>query len=376
MCRVCGRPSLALILGLASLLSADGECCSQPHLPTTLQRGLFKGTGSHLPSRLFGALRGGGQEARGGPRTLDLKSITCPDKSLALTNHVYLNGADFSRMFDDASSPPRFVQIGGFIFTASESQAVTAGSVAFNSAQRKTLKLSSGDSVQVTEVAELPQSKIHAASVELAVDFAGRATPNEALPAQTVAAHVLRSLDGQVLTVGQQFISETCGLNLLFTAKSVLTFKEQPPHGAHADSAEIRALWSGGGVMRTGLMGLVGPACKIGATAAKGSSLKITDERGGSSTTAQQRGSQLFSPDFSLEDLGIGGLDAQVCSSAVLCFSPFSRRALSHACLACLLPRPLLFSLSSPALASPPSPPSPPSPSFPSLLACLTTPRL
>jgi hypothetical protein len=298
-------------LGLVGLALADRERWIRPALATARWHGRVRGDAQPYVRSVLG-LRGGGPGRATGPRTYDLAAATCPDKALALTNHVYLNGADLARIFEDAMAP-HFVQIGGFVFAASGSEAVPVGSVAFNSAQRKTLKVSTGDRVQATEVAELPKDKIHAASLELAVDFAGRATANEVLPADTVAAHVLRSLEGQVLTVGQHFISETRGLNLLLTVKSVLTFKDTPPPGADADAPEIRALWSSGGVMRTGMMGIVGPACKIGVAAAKGSLLKIRDSQGadGGSSSAR-RGSQLFSPEFSLEDLGIGGLDAQV----------------------------------------------------------------
>ena len=258
----------------------------------------------------------GGSAPGGEPQVLKLAAATCPDKALALTNHAYLNSADYARIFQRggvAEDATCFVQVAGFIFAASGSDAVAAGSVAFNSAQRRTLKVSSGDEIEVTALAELPQSKIHAASLELAVDFAGRASPtSEALPADAIEAHVVRALGGQVLTVGQYFVSETRGVNLLFTVKSVLSFKDPPPPGAAAGSEEIRALWSSGGVMRTGLMGIVSPACKVSVTAAKGSMLKIASSGGGGGGGAAQRGSQLFSPDFSLEDLGIGGLDEQV----------------------------------------------------------------
>ena len=193
-------------------------------------------------------LRGGAAaDDSGEPRIFQLLAATCPDKTLALTNHVYLNSGDILRMF---SATPRYLQMGGFIYAASESDAVAAGNVALNSAQRKTLRVSSGEHLQATALTELPSSKMHAASLELAIDFAGRTSANEALPADVIASHVLRTLGGQVLTVGQQFVSEVRGLNLLFTVKSVLTFKDAPPQGAAADSTDIRALWSNGGVTR------------------------------------------------------------------------------------------------------------------------------
>ena len=243
---------------------------------------------------------------------MSLVAATCPDKALALTNHVYLNPADREQMFGENGG--LFVQIGGFVFAASENQAVNVGRVAFNSAQRKTLKVSTGEDIQVAALVQLPQNKIHAASLELAVDFAGRVAANEALPAETLAAKVLTAFEGQVLTIGQHFLVEMQGLNLQLTVKNVLTFKETPPAGSSADSAEVRALWSGGQVMRTGLMGIVGPACKVAISPVKGSLLKVASAATGAAQgdSAAQRGSHLFSPDFSLESLGIGGLDAQV----------------------------------------------------------------
>ena len=285
------------------------------------------GQGWKAPRRVH-RLRGG-SDSIGEPRAFELVAATCPDKALALTNHVYLNSVDLLRIFDGAM--PRFLQIRGFIYSVSESDAVALGNVAFNSAQRKTLKVSSGEPVHASAFTELPQHKIHAASLELSVDFAGRASANEALPSDAVAAHVLRSFEGQVLTVGQHFVGEAHGLNLLFIVKSILAFKDTPPSRTTPDSPEIRALWSGGGVVRTGLMGIVGPACQVGVVAAKGSLLKISSIGGveGSGGGAQ-RESQLFSPDFSLEDLGIGGLDAEV---GVIFRRAFASRVYSPAVL-------------------------------------------
>ena len=277
----------SFFLCILALGFADGEHGKGQPLASTVQRDVdlkwpnLVGTGRHATnvfarnacadrlSRIRGGEGGSIQE----PRTMSLVAATCPDKALALTNHVYLNPADREQMFGENGG--LFVQIGGFVFAASENQAVNVGRVAFNSAQRKTLKASTGEDIQVAALVQLPQNKIHAASLELAVDFAGRVAANEALPAETLAAKVLTAFEGQVLTIGQHFLVEMQGLNLQLTVKNVLTFKETPPAGSSADSAEVRALWSGGQVMRTGLMGIVGPACKVAISPVKGSLLKV-----------------------------------------------------------------------------------------------------
>jgi hypothetical protein len=168
---------VALGVGLTGALGAlevglTGVCALRHRAPA--HSGGTAAGGRISPAFKVQRLRGG--VAHGGePQVLKLEAATCPDKTLALTNHAYLHSADYARIFGDAND--RFVQIGGFIFAASGSDAVAAGSVAFNSAQRKTLKVSSGDEIEVTALTELPQSKIHAAALELAVDFAGRASP-------------------------------------------------------------------------------------------------------------------------------------------------------------------------------------------------------
>ena len=146
-------------------------------------------------------LRGAGQNELPAPQTVHLVAVTCPDKALALTNHVLLNPADLMRFF--ASQSARFVQLNGFMLTASASDAVAEGHIALNSAQRKSLKVSSGEEIQAALPVALPPTRIHAASLELAVDFAGRATTNEALPADVVSEHVLRVFNGQILTKSQ-----------------------------------------------------------------------------------------------------------------------------------------------------------------------------
>ena len=54
-------------------------------------------------------------------------------------------------------------------------------------------------------------------------------------------------------------------------------------------------------------MGRLGRSCKVSVVPAKGSLLKIASGSTVGGSGAVQRGSQLFSPNFSLEDLGIGG---------------------------------------------------------------------
>jgi hypothetical protein len=294
-----GRPNAVLLICLLCLGSADGEtrgrlAMSQEHRVHGRGRSalVFNGWRARpvldyecIHDKQVNRLRGGAAESGEEPKVIALVASTCPDKVLALTNHVYLNTADIERIFHTATA--RYLQISGFFFTASASDAVAVGCVALNSAQRKTLRVSSGENVEATPLEEIPDAKMHAASIELAVDFAGRSSANEVLPLDFVAAHIVRSLSGQVLTVGQHFVSEARGLNLIFSVKSVLTFKDAPPSGATPDSPEVRALWSSGGVMRTGLMGIVGDACKVGVVAVKGSLLKITNTSPGAAARYQ-----------------------------------------------------------------------------------------
>lgn len=294
---------LTCLLGLGS---ADGETCgglavsSQNHRVHGRGRSALVSSGWSSRPFLDDAcnraadtwhnnvhrLRGGAAEIGGEPKAITLIASTCPDKVLALTNHVYLNTADIERIFHSATA--RYLQISGFFYTVSTSDAVSVGSVALNSAQRKTLRVSSGENVEATPLTEIPDSGMHAASIELAVDFAGRSSANEVLPLDVIAAHIVRFLSGQVLTVGQHFVSEARGLNLIFSVRSVLTFKDVPPTGATPDSSVVRTLWSSGGVMRTGLMGIVGDACKVGVVAVKGSLLKISNTSPGAAGARYQ----------------------------------------------------------------------------------------
>jgi hypothetical protein len=245
-------------------------------------------------------------------KTLD--AVASPDKALALTNMVYLSPADHRAVCSPAKEGDlSYVQINGVIFVAGASEAVQPGTVAFNAAQRKSAQVSIGEGVGVVG-AELPDTLIQAASLELSVDVAGRACPNEPVSAEAIAGKVSERLAGHVLSVGQSFLCEVRGTNLMLKVLQVAVFRESVPGGRALDRAEVEARWAGGGVEPRAVLGLIGANSVVKVAAAAGSQLKITADAGSQAGAAggaagAPRGSALFRPDFALEDLGIGGLD-------------------------------------------------------------------
>ena len=123
-----GRPNAVLLICLLCLGSADGEtrgrlAMSQEHRVHGRGRSalVFNGWRARpvldyecIHDKQVNRLRGGAAESGEEPKVIALVASTCPDKVLALTNHVYLNTADIERIFHTATA--RYLQISGFFF--------------------------------------------------------------------------------------------------------------------------------------------------------------------------------------------------------------------------------------------------------------------
>jgi hypothetical protein len=159
------------------------------------------GTAGKFPLALIRRLRGGSTSSQS-REWKKLRTATCPDKALALTNHVYLNPSDFQELtaFARGAAPgaEAYVSIGPCVFLARGHDGVEAGTVALSSAQRKSARVSCDEQVAVRSY-RLADAGVQIASVELAVDYAGRAAAGAApVDADALALHLLSRLRGQV----------------------------------------------------------------------------------------------------------------------------------------------------------------------------------
>uniref|UniRef100_A0A7S0EMV1 Vesicle-fusing ATPase n=1 Tax=Hanusia phi TaxID=3032 RepID=A0A7S0EMV1_9CRYP len=261
------------------------------------------------------------------------KTVTCPDKTLALTNKVVMSDDDASKLTSEASPHGLFVKIGDFIFQVEFSSAVSAGNVGMNMAQRRSLKVSTGDEVELTVLIDVPCDNLLVALCDVSVDFAGRSQACDPLSCQQVASSILDRLKGQIVTVGQSILLDVQGLNVIFKVTALSVFKQKP---SALTEIEVKQAWGSGLVAPHAILGLIDSVSQISVSAAKGSALQLKDSVQGSHPH-QVRGSKLFSPEFSLESLGIGGLSSEVGSifrrafaSRVYPPSVLSRMGLKH----------------------------------------------
>mmetsp|Transcript_34153 Transcript_34153/g.106976 ORF Transcript_34153/g.106976 Transcript_34153/m.106976 type:complete len:811 (-) Transcript_34153:40-2472(-) len=263
-----------------------------------------------------------------------LRTVTCPDKTLALTNKVVMSHENAAALFTDTeSSRDLFVKIGDFIFQVAFSNAVAAGNIGMNMAQRRSLKVSTGDEVELTALLDIPHDNLLVALCDVSVDFAGRSQACDPVSCQQVASSLLDRLKGQIVTVGQSILLDVQGLNIIFKVTALSVFKQKP---SALTEKEIKQAWAAGLVAPHAILGLIETATQISVSVAKGSALQLK-ESSQSSHPHQVRGSKLFSPEFSLESLGIGGLSSEVGSifrrafaSRVYPPSVLSRMGLKH----------------------------------------------
>uniref|UniRef100_A0A7S0RIV4 Vesicle-fusing ATPase n=1 Tax=Chlamydomonas leiostraca TaxID=1034604 RepID=A0A7S0RIV4_9CHLO len=201
----------------------------------------------------------------------------CPDKNAATTNFLYVSQ-------DDSLSREGLVEAGGYIYNVSGHPQVNDGSVALNAVQRKILRVSARDQLEMTPwrpPANFPPIAMMYAEVGTITD---KGRPAE-LAADPLIARLIRCFQGQVLTLGQQIAFDHEGSNFKLTLSNVMIdVNGQTQEVQRAYLAENTAfIFTNGGQ----------------------NPIKITGQKGYAAT-------QLFKPKtLNFESLGIGGLDKQ-----------------------------------------------------------------
>ncbi|GLI63735.1 hypothetical protein VaNZ11_006800 [Volvox africanus] len=201
----------------------------------------------------------------------------CPDKASATTNLVYVSQQDDLRNH-------QFVEAVGFVFALAAHPLVTMGSVALNSVQRRILRVSVKDELDLRPYRvpkDLPTVGMLYGKVTGILD---KARPTE-LQSEDIIVRLLKNFKGQILTANQQIAFE------LDTGNFKLVIEQL-------------------------LVDVAGKLVKISrGILADNTAFMFTNEGGSPITIANQKGfasSQIFKHStINFESLGIGGLDEQ-----------------------------------------------------------------
>lgn len=215
-----------------------------------------------------------------------LSAGSCPSNDLARLNRIFLNPVDFAALRGSRSSQEEaYTVVNSFFwYIAVPHDAMASGSVGFNAIQRRELRVSLGDNVQLGVPSKLPPD---AAVATFEVDFSSKRAALSEVDAEELKDVSFKRLIGQVPTVGQSFVVDFFGTTLIL--KTALMASTKGP----ADCATF--------VQTTEMVFAKAP----------GTSLRIT----GNASAPKD----VFRPDFNFEKMGIGGLDKE--------FSDIFRRA-------------------------------------------------
>jgi vesicle-fusing ATPase len=212
----------------------------------------------------------------------ELQIVNCPSQDLAKTNAVFVAP-------DDPAATALHLTLGDFIFAVRSDAAVPLGCLGLNAAQRRIIKVSSGDRTLATAFFP-PTLGFLAGVVNTEVDYVSKKAvrgPDVELDAPALTAHLLSRFAGQVWTVKQEIAFEFQGTNYQLNVNSVV--------GAAEGGEEALAVHQG----------LLAADSAFVFETRHGSGIKIAGQRAVVAT-------QLFKhKEFNFESLGIGGLDAQ-----------------------------------------------------------------
>ena len=233
------------------------------------------------------------------PNMTSLRVVSCPGQDLALLNQIFLNPQDYAMLGGEASAD-LYIELKGMVYTAKPHEKVEPGTAGLNSMQRRNAAVSNNDQVPVAVFTPSGAEASLLSSASIEADFVVKkaARGTETMDGAALVQNVLTRYSRQYLTVGQQFVVDFQGHNLLL--------KVGPLEALVVDKASGGA--DGGSVHR----GMLNPQTQIQLSRAQGSPIAFTGLESQSRKT-------IFKQDFSFSEMGIGGLDKE--------FSDIFRRA-------------------------------------------------
>jgi vesicle-fusing ATPase len=221
---------------------------------------------------------------------LPLKICSAPSSDLVHLNLVYVGHGVFNPAV-------RYVKLQDHVFGVCPHQSIAPTDIALNTIQRRSCKVSPGDSINV-EPFTLPTQKFTLDSLNIEIDFVVKKNMTVKIDG-TAFIDVFRTrYSNQVFTVGQTWVMDFEGTNYLLKAVDLAVIDEVNMTVEAASSFQGRPL-----------MGMVGrdtkPLLKVGAMSDK--LIKLSNMP----LSTSLRSADVFKKDWNFETLGIGGLDTE-----------------------------------------------------------------
>mmetsp|Transcript_3360 Transcript_3360/g.5652 ORF Transcript_3360/g.5652 Transcript_3360/m.5652 type:complete len:720 (+) Transcript_3360:87-2246(+) len=205
-----------------------------------------------------------------------LTVVNCPSQDLAITNKVFASPETVQRVGSG------YVEVSGLVYKVEGHPSIAEGCLALNTVQRRNLRVSSGDVLDVAPFflnAQDQEAESFVVDVQFFTMKKGR---EETLDAVKLSERVKNMFKDQVFTVGQRVALSYIDTNYAITVVSVT-------RKLTGDDSNV---------------GLLDSATAITFETPSGSGVKITNQK----TTANK----LFrTKEFNFESIGIGGLDSQ-----------------------------------------------------------------
>eukprot|EP00667_Euglena_gracilis_P003058 EG_transcript_3065 len=220
---------------------------------------------------------------------LQLSVCSTPSSDLVHLNLVYVGPGVLSPSV-------RYVKIADHVFNVSPHQAIQPNSIALNTVQRRSTKVSPGDMVTV-EPFTVPREKFTLYTLTVELDFVVKRNSAVQIDGQALIDVFRKRYISQVFTVGQYWVMDFEGTNYLLRALDVSIIDEAT---ATVETGSLQA---------RPLMGMVAAdtnvTLKVGGVA--GNVIKLTNLPLSNSV----RSADVFKKDWNFEKLGIGGLDVE-----------------------------------------------------------------
>ncbi|KAL2979282.1 hypothetical protein AAZX31_13G164100 [Glycine max] len=214
----------------------------------------------------------------------NMRVTNTPASDLALTNLAFCSPSDLRNFAVPGHNNLYLAAVAdSFVLSLSAHDNIGSGQIALNVVQRRCVKVSSGDSVQVSRF--VPPEDFNLALLTLDLEFVKKGSKSEQIDAVLLAKQLRKRFMNQVMTVGQKVLFEYHGNNYSFTVSNAAVEGQEKSNSLER--------------------GMISDDTYIVFETSRDSGIKIVNQREGATSNIFKQ------KEFNLQSLGIGGLSAE-----------------------------------------------------------------